>query len=787
MILFSCKYTLDVRLMGVYKIRVVCFVALITFSLFASAATKSSVDHDLLAKVHQVADGDTLWHIATTNVFENVSVFQFLISTYELNPHAFVDKDISRLRIHSQLLLPNLDQITTMSRVQAHAVFEQLHTGNSQLLNVYKSTGLKPTDLIKEVKVHKVRNGETLFRIAADTNFEDVSLLQMLLSIYQLNPNAFVENDISRLRTDSLLLMPTRAQAASLNPDVAKLTYESMLATSLESLSLAHSNVLEVTEPVTQEDENSAGTIVENVAEDLTIAVLAQGFVKPLAKEINSVPTQGPFILKNITIIGNESFSVEVLHALLADAVGIEQDIVQLRKLAARITQFYQGQGYFLVRAVVPAQTVSQGNVTIQVIEAKYGQVNMINDSRVADGLLEATLASMQSGIVISDANMYSSLLLLSDIPGLVINSTLSPGAKVGSSDVTLEIKDSDAYSASISVDQHGEIYTGEERVSGSFSISNLAGHGDKLSVNGMSSGPAINFGRVAYDVFLNGKGTHVGASYAGLNYHLGDKLLNTGANGSTRASSVWVLHPLLLSLDNSVSVQLQYDVNKLNDRIESASISTDRTISSVTATLAGDTKNTHNLGGSTAWSVRLKSGDLQHDDASAESADASSANTAGHFEKINININHLQKISNRSTLYLNAEGQWANHNLDSSEKLVAGGANAVRAYNSSALSGDLGYIGSVEYRYYLGQAFEGMLITGVFYDTAQVIVNQASWQGLTSSNSASISGAGSALYWIGPDKMSANIALAVPTNSISSLVSERLKHTVRLQLKKDF
>jgi hemolysin activation/secretion protein len=698
----------------------------------------------------------------------------------------------------------------------------------------------------------------------------------MLLSIYQPNPNAFFENDISRLRTDSLLLIPSRAQVVNLSPDVARLTYARMLAASSESLPLVQSKVLEVTEPVavqskvlevtepvavqgkvlevrepvtvqskvlevrepvtvqsgvlevtepvvlskvlevtepvvlskvlevtepvvlskvlevtepvTQEDENTAGAVVENVAEDLAVAVLAQRFGKAMPKEIIPVvPTEGPFILKKITIIGNESFSTEVLYALLADAVGTEQDVVQLGKLAARITQFYQGQGYFLARAVVPAQTVSQGNVTIQVLEAKYGQVNMINDSSVTDGLLEATLAPMQSGTIISDGNMYGSLLLLSDIPGLAINSTLSPGAKVGSSDVTLEVKDGDAYSASISVDQHGDSYTGKERVSGSFSISNLAGHGDTLSVSGMSSGPYMNFGRVAYDVLLNGKGTHVGASYAGLNYRLGDELLSTQANGSTRASSMWVQHPLLLSLDNDVSVQLQYDVNQLNDRIGNSSISTDRTIPSVTVTLAGDKKNTHNVGGLTAWSVRLKSGDLNFDNASAESADASSANTAGHFEKINVNINHSQNISNRSSVYLNAKSQWANYNLDSSEKLVAGGETAVRAYNSGALSGDTGYVGSVEYRYSLTQAFEGILTAGVFYDTAQVVVNQAPWQGLTSANSASISGAGTALYWIGPKKMSANFVLAVPTDSISSLVSERPKHTVRLQLKKGF
>jgi hemolysin activation/secretion protein len=61
---------------------------------------------------------------------------------------------------------------------------------------------------------------------------------------------------------------------------------------------------------------------------------------------------------------------------LIADAEGSAHDIAQLGQLAARITQFYQDQGYSIARAILPAQPFSQGNVIIQVIEAKYDQVN---------------------------------------------------------------------------------------------------------------------------------------------------------------------------------------------------------------------------------------------------------------------------------------------------------------------------------------------------------------------------------------------------------------------------
>ena len=200
--------------------------------------------------------------------------------------------------------------------------------------------------------------------------------------------------------------------------------------------------------------------------------------------------------------------------------------------------------------------------MTIQVIEAKYGQVNLTNNSSVTDGLLDDATAPMQAGSVMSDDNLYSSLLHLSDVPGVIMNSSLSPGAEVGTSEVTLIVADDQAYTASLTLDQHGDDYIGKERITANVALNKLAGHGDVLSVTGMVSSGDMQYNRLAYDWLLNGDGTHVGVAYSGVNYRLGKELASTQANRSTRTSSIWAKQPLQRSLDANASVQLQYDVN---------------------------------------------------------------------------------------------------------------------------------------------------------------------------------------------------------------------------------
>ena len=69
---------------------------------------------------------------------------------------------------------------------------------------------------------YRVRAGESLTRIAARTQRPGISLDQMLVSLFRGNPQAFMGDNMNRLKSGAVLNVPTAEQAAKLSPDAAR-------------------------------------------------------------------------------------------------------------------------------------------------------------------------------------------------------------------------------------------------------------------------------------------------------------------------------------------------------------------------------------------------------------------------------------------------------------------------------------------------------------------------------------------------------------------------------------
>lgn len=481
------------------------------------------------------------------------------------------------------------------------------------------------------------------------------------------------------------------------------------------------------------------------------------------------LPPSAPFLVQSIQIVGNTLVDTSTLLALVADAQSKALSLPQLGELAARITAYYQSKGYPLARAIIPAQTIALGVVRIEVIEARYGKVSLDNTSQVNSNFLRVTLSSLQSGQAIGQTEMDRTLLLLSDIAGVVVNATLKPGEEVGTSDLLVETMPGSIMTGNVVLDGYGNRYTGRERIGSTLNVNNPLHHGDTLSVGGLSSGSGMNYGRLAYESLLNGQGTRLGGAYSALDYTLGDPLAALNAHGTAQVSSLWAKHPLLRSRDSNLYGQIQYDGLVLRDHLDASSIRTDRNLENLTLSLTGDARDALGAGGINTWSLGLTAGRVGFRDNAAQLADAATAKTQGNFSKWNASLARLQALGVQDAIYLDISGQWSDTNLDSSQKMGAGGPYTVRAYDMGAVSGDSGYLVSAEYRHDLGQAAGGQCQVVIFIDSANVTVNHSIWT--TGENSATFSGAGIGLHWNGPHQWSARTYVATPVGTIPALV----------------
>jgi hemolysin activation/secretion protein len=490
-----------------------------------------------------------------------------------------------------------------------------------------------------------------------------------------------------------------------------------------------------------------------------------------------------PFAVTQLQLDGNTAFDSATLHALVADGEGKTQTLTQLNALAQRITDYYHAHGYPLARAIVPAQALSSGTVRLQVIEARYDQIELDNRSHVSDNLLRATLAPLRSGEPVTQSTLDTSLLLLDDLPGVNPHATLRPGTQAGTSTLDVHADAEPALQGQVVADTAGGRYTGRLRVGAYLDLNNPLRHGDQLSLGALTSGHGMNYGRLGYQTTLNGHGTRLGAAYSMLAYALGGPLDALDAHGTARVASAWLAQPLVRTRNSRLDVRLQFDRKQLRDRIDSTALRNDRHSNHWTASIVSQHGDQLAGGGLTSASLSMGRGRLGFDEAAA--ADAATARTRGSYTHWNASLARLQNLASATRLYVSLSGQHSNRNLDSSEQFLLGGPNSVRGYDVASIAGASGWLGSMELRHDLPWGCAGRCEGSLFVDHGNLRINADSWT--SGPNHAHLSSAGVGFNWIGTGPWQLQAQLATPIGATLALLGKRSSARAWLQVARGF
>lgn len=460
----------------------------------------------------------------------------------------------------------------------------------------------------------------------------------------------------------------------------------------------------------------------------------------------------GPKVRVNsLRVSGGTLFSDEQLIAATEFRPGSELNLSDLRNLAARITRYYNDRGYFLAQAYLPAQDIQGGVVTISVIEGRYGAINLRNQSRLKDNVAHGVLAGLDSGDIVESAPLERRLLLLSDIPGVGVRSTLAPGSAVGTSDLIVDIVPGRSVTGSIEADNAGNRYTGPYRLGGSVYFNNLTGNGDVASVRVLASNLGLLYGRASYQTLLGN--ASVGVAYARVNYELGREFKSLDADGSADIFSLFGSYPLVRSRNTNLYALGAVEARYLEDRIGITSTITNRNIHSVTAGFRGDQRDAIGAGGWSTFSAAATWGKLDIETPEARAVDSASSRRNGQYGKLQFSAAHLQQLVGPLSLYGAIRGQVASKNLDSSEQMALGGAYAVRAYPEGEAYGDQGYVANMEARLLLpdfSDAMPGRIQLVGFVDIGAVTLAKDPWYPGT--NSAHRKGYGTGIIWSKPN-----------------------------------
>jgi len=413
-----------------------------------------------------------------------------------------------------------------------------------------------------------------------------------------------------------------------------------------------------------------------------------------------------------IEFSGNSVFNTAKLEQVVAPLLNKSYDLAGMRDIAWQITSFYQSNGYPFARAFLPAQTLNDGTIRIEIVEGRYGQVTAQGDDKLAVAA-QRRLDSLKPGDVIASTALERATLLLSDLPGLRTAPLIRPGQELGSGDLLVAVEADKRYSGDITVDNHGNRYTGEYRASLGLNINPLLLVGDQLQLRGVVTSETLLLGSATYSAPIGSSGLRGQVGYAYTDYQLGKEYSSLDSTGKAHITSAGLSYPLVRSQRSNLTLSASYQHKRLTD--DSLADSTRRTSDSAPVSLLFDHRDSFLGSGVTYGSLIWTPGRVKFND-------NVTGRPEGNFHKVTLDVARLQQLSNSLTLFARVSAQKSDSNLDSSEDFGVGGVYGVRAYPSGEGYGDQGILTQMELRYRIKQ-----ISPYLFYDLGHVRTNKFS------------------------------------------------------------
>lgn len=396
----------------------------------------------------------------------------------------------------------------------------------------------------------------------------------------------------------------------------------------------------------------------------------------------------------------------EALRAVVAEAIGRELDFAGLRALARAVTERLRAEGYLLARAYLPRQDVTEGVLTIAILEGRLEdgngwRVELDDGARVAaERLVAIAEGAAPSGSAARRAELERALLLMNDLPGVSARSRLEPGAETGTTRVVVTAVEGPLLTGAAWADNYGNPSTGKAQLNGLVDVNDPWGRGDQVELSATAS-EGVRLARLGYTTPLGASGLRASAGLTRMRYEVVD---GDGTAARLEGHS-WlargdVTYPVIRTRALSLYAGIGYDFKSLEDDSNAGELR-DKQIHAATLLLRGDALDSLGGGGLTSFGLELTGGDLDlSGNAADEAIDAATLDTQGGYGRLGARVSRLQNLPGNFTLLARASGQLATDNLDPAEEFILGGPRGVRAYPVGEAQGDEGWLASLELRY---------------------------------------------------------------------------------------
>lgn len=480
------------------------------------------------------------------------------------------------------------------------------------------------------------------------------------------------------------------------------------------------------------------------------------------------------FILTELVLDGANAYASDEFLSVYGDKIGTQVSLDDIYQISSTLTNKYRNDGYILTQVVVPPQEISGGVVKLDVIEGFIDQIIIQGEPSLhAQKQIEKIANKIRGENIVNAKVLEHYLLLINDLPGVSARSVLSPSrTTTGASDLTIIIERK-KFEGQVSYNNESSRFLGPYSGVFSATANSFLGYNDRLSaqfvINGdIDDADELLFGSLIYEqpIFDHGTTLRLFGSVTGTEPGAG--LEEFDVVGRSRFIGGALTHPFIRSRTTNLTGRIGFDFRTVESENNLEATREDR-ISSFRAGATYQFIDTLLGVGVNAVDVEFSIGTGLFGASSEGDANLTRDDGDPTYQKLEVQLQRLQRLSPKLNLLLAAQGQLSNSALLSSEEFGVGGSNFGRGFDPSEIVGDEGFVGKLELQW--NEPYKVPYLSDyqlfAFYDVGRVFNQDAT---TTDEERASLASTGLGLRADINDSLDVRFTFALPlTRAVDS------------------
>ncbi|MBS0648989.1 MAG: ShlB/FhaC/HecB family hemolysin secretion/activation protein [Verrucomicrobia bacterium] len=402
-------------------------------------------------------------------------------------------------------------------------------------------------------------------------------------------------------------------------------------------------------------------------------------------------------LITGVKFNGNTVVSSRTLRRALKQFVGKESSMKDIHEMCKAVQAKYNERGYFLARAYAPPQELTNGTLTIEIIEGKLGKVEVVGNKYYGEKFI-ARHFEKYLGKPIDYDQILKALLLLNENSDLHVGAVFKKGADFGTADLVVRVKDHRPIHLMIDHNNYGSDHTSHHRTGTRLDWGNLITYGDTFTLVEVVGSPlsSLNFTNAIYHIPINTSGSAFDVSYLFANFKT-DEVDHIKYSGRSHIATARFSQALHRTRKLNTDVFTAFDYKQIQNFGGGFESSFDRLrvlTGGVQIDYIDGWKGRNLLPISGSWGIpKFLGGSSVHD------RHSSRVHGGGRFVKLNGGWKRLQKLPLDCFLLLNTQMQYSFDELPLPEQIYIGGPDTVRGYQLAAGIGDHGFYMNLELR----------------------------------------------------------------------------------------